>query len=159
MRLSEIRVFINWFLKSEKEISVLQKKSIAAVVLTFALGWPQVVASDTEIIVEVENALGVAAYFKKIGFYDIDNHPERLQAVPRTRLLRVPKTVSDVWRENVSLRKSVFFRLALSAVLQVNEEILAQRERCLNPKNRLSQFVLCERGVERVLQVEKLQKP
>ena len=110
----------------------MQKRVIAAVVVTIVLGWSQAAGSDAEIVVEVENVLGVAAYLKKIGFYDIDNHPERLQAVPRTRILRIPKTLSKVWRENVSLRKSVYFRLALSAVLQVNEDILVQRERLLS---------------------------
>ena len=128
----DVNVFTNCFLNSEKEISVLQNKSIAAVVVTIVLGWSQVGASDKEIVVDVESALDVALYFKKIGFYDIDNHPERLKAVPRTRLLRVPRTVKDVWRENVSLRKSVFFRLGLSAVLQVNEKIIALRERLLS---------------------------
>jgi hypothetical protein len=65
-----------------------------------------------EIIVEAESGAGVAAYSEKIGFYDIDNHLERLENVPRTRVLRVPKTVKDGWRENVTLRKSIFFRLA-----------------------------------------------
>ena len=73
----------------------------------------------------------VAAYYEEIGFFDIDAHPERLQAVPCTRLARVPETLQDVWAENVSLRKSVFFRLAVSAALQVNEAILAERERLL----------------------------
>ena len=109
----------------------LQKGFMVAVIMAIVLGSSQLVASDTEIVVEVDSGLGVAAYLKKIGFYDIDNHPERLQAVPRTRLMRIPKTVRKVWREYVSLRKSVFFRLALSAVLQVNEKILVQRQRLL----------------------------
>jgi Bax protein len=40
--------------------------------------------------------------------------------------------VTDVWRENVPLRKSVFSRLGISAVLQVNEEIADQRQRLLS---------------------------
>jgi len=96
------------------------------------LGWSQMAAAEEETIVDVESSLEVAAYLKKIGFYDIDNHPERLQAVPRMRIYRLPKTLRDVWRENVPLRKSVFYRLGLSAVLQVNEQILAQRERLLS---------------------------
>ena len=111
---------------------MLRKGFTVAAVVTIVLGWSQPVASDGEIVVEVDSALGVAEYFKKIGYHDIENHPERLQAVPRTRILRIPKTAKDLWRENVSLRKSVFFRLGLSAVLQVNEEISAQRERLLS---------------------------
>jgi Bax protein len=107
-------------------------KFIVASVLVIILALPRMAAAEEEIIVEVESGLEVAAYLKKVGFYDIDNHPERLQAVPRTRIYRLPKTVRDVWSENVPLRKSVFFRLGLSAVLQVNEEIIVERERLLN---------------------------
>jgi Bax protein len=118
--------------QSEKNLSVSQMRCLAVVVVTIVLGTSQLAASDKEIVVEVESARGVAAYLEKIGFYDIDSHPERLQAVPRTRILRVPGSTTKVWRENVSLRKSVFFRLGLSAVLQVNEEILIQRERLVS---------------------------
>lgn len=107
-------------------------KLITASVLMIILGWSRMAAAEEETIVDVESALEVATYLKKIGFYDIDNHPERLQAVPRTRIYRLPKTLRDVWRENVPLRKSVFLRLGLSAVLQVNEEIIVQRERLLS---------------------------
>ncbi len=107
-------------------------KLIAASVLTIILGWSQMVVAEEEIIVDVESALEIALYLKKIGFYDIDDHPERLQAVPRTRIFRLSGKISDTWRENVPLRKSVFYRLGLSAVLQVNEQILAQRERLLS---------------------------
>ena len=107
-------------------------KLIIASVLVIILGWSRMAAAEEEIIVEVESGLEVAAYLKNIGFYDIDNHPERLQAVPRTRIYRLPKTMSDVWIENVPLRKSVFLRLGLSGVLQVNEDIIVQRERLLS---------------------------
>ena len=91
----------------------------------------QVLGAEKETIVDVESALEVAAYLKKIGFYGIDNHPERLLEVPRTRIYRLPKILRDVWRENVSLRKSVFLRLGLSGVLQVNEKNIVQRKRLL----------------------------
>ena len=102
---------------------------LAAVILVAGL---QSAASDREIIVEVDGARGVAAYLEKIGFYDIDKYPESLQAVPRTRIFRVPRSQTKAWNENVSLRKSVFFRLGVSAVLQVNEEILHRRKRLLS---------------------------
>lgn len=86
-------------------------------------------AAADRITVDVDNAVGVAAYLKKIGYVDLLEHPERLQAVPRTRISRIPEKLTDVWRENVPLRKSVFFRLGLSAALQANEELLAQRTR------------------------------
>ncbi len=45
-----------------------------------------------------------------------------------------------MWRENVALRKSIFLRLALSGVLQVNESILAGRKRLLGlTLNKLSE--------------------
>ena len=96
------------------------------------LGWSRMAAAEEKIIVIVNSVLEIAQYLKKIGFYDIDNHPERLQAVPRTRIWRVHEEVEDVWRENVPLRKSVFYRLGIAGVLQVNEQILAQRERLLS---------------------------
>ncbi len=88
-------------------------------------------SAENEIVIEVESATEIAAYLKKIHFFDIRNHPERLQAVPRTRILRIPSKLKDVWKENVTLRKSIFFRLGLSAVLQANEKILADRQRLL----------------------------
>lgn len=86
-------------------------------------------AAADRITVTVDNAEAVSAYFRKIGFVDLLDHPERLQSVPRTRISRIPEELSDAWRENVSLRKSVFFRLGLSAVLQANEGLLEQRGR------------------------------
>lgn len=89
------------------------------------------VSAKEEIVVEVESALDVAAYLEKIGFHDINNHPERLESVPCTRVERFPEAVPDLWVERVPLRKSVYYRLGLSGILQVNAEILAQRERLL----------------------------
>ena len=51
--------------------------------------------------------------------------------MPCTRVERFPEAVPDLWVERVPLRKSVYYRLSLSAILQVNAEILAQRERLL----------------------------
>lgn len=89
------------------------------------------VSAKEEIVVEVESALDVAAYLEKIGFHDINNHPERLESVPCTRVERFPEAVPDLWVERVPLRKSVYYRVSLSGILQVNAEILAQRERLL----------------------------
>ena len=107
----------------------LPKRVVTTSIFAIFLGWSVMAAAGEEIVVEVENAVGVAAYYEQIGFHDLDNHPERLQSVPRTRLMRIPGSAMDVWSENVSLRKSVFYRLALSGVLQVNEQILAERQR------------------------------
>jgi Bax protein len=115
----------------KKFVSVLALATLLATLATLPNRNP-VFAAEKETVVDVVSALEVAAYLKKIGFYDIDNHPERLQAVPRTRIYRLPKILRDVWRENIPLRKSVFLRLGLSAVLQVNEKIILQRKRLLS---------------------------
>lgn len=115
-----------------KALATAPMKLLLIAVCAFALNVSKALATEEETIVFVEDALEVAQYLKKIGFYDIDNHPERLQAVPRTRIFRLHETVEDVWRENVSLRKSVYYRLGLSAALQVNEKIIVQRERLLS---------------------------
>ncbi len=115
-----------------KNLATAPMKFLLIVFFAFALNVSNALAAEGKIIVVGESALDVAEYLKKIGFYDIDNHPERLHAVPRTRIFRLNETVPDVVRENVLLRKSVFYRLGLSSVLQVNEEIIVQRERLLS---------------------------
>lgn len=110
---------------------MLQRGPLAAYSLTLILCWSPLAASEKEIVFEVDSALGVAQALKRIGFYDLIKHPERLQAVPRTRVWRLPNKADDLWREDIALRKSLFFRLALSATLQVNEQIMAKRERLL----------------------------
>ncbi len=66
-------------------------KTVVIVVLAIAAGPSQGRAAQREEVVEVRSALDVAKHLEKIGFFDIANHPERLQAVPRTRILRVPR--------------------------------------------------------------------
>ncbi len=112
--------------------AVPQMRYLAVIVFALVLETSPLTAANHEIVVEVDGAGGVAAYLEKIGFHDIDNYPERLEAVPRTRILRIPKTSTKTWDENIVLRKSVFFRLGLSGVLQVNEEILTQRRRLMS---------------------------
>ena len=115
-------------------MKVLAKLLASFLVAGAAIASPVVsveTSAESEIVIEVESATEIAAYLKKIRFFDIGNHPERLQAVPRTRILRIPSKLKDVWKENVTLRKSIFFRLGLSAVLQANEKILADRQRLL----------------------------
>ncbi len=106
----------------------LAKASIVAILL----GWSSVAITDEAIVVEIEGVAALAAYYEQIGFHDFDNHPERLQNVPRTRFIRgVAETVEDEWRKNVPLRKALAYRIGLSAVLQANEQILADRQRLL----------------------------
>jgi Bax protein len=105
---------------------------VAAATFAFAAMPVQGAAAEQEVIVEVRSAVDIANYLKEIGFIDIPKHPERLQSVPRTRILRVPKMLKNVWGENVKLRKSVFYRLGLSGILQVNESILDHRKRLMS---------------------------
>jgi Bax protein len=81
--------------------------------------------------------LDISKHLRRIGFSEIPKYPERLQAVPRMGILRVPKKFRNVSQENVSLRKSMFFRIGLSGILQVSELILIQRKRlmALSPNN------------------------
>jgi Bax protein len=88
-------------------------------------------AVEGDIVVQIEHGLGLDAYLTTIGFNDILRNPGLLQAVPRLRISHLPKKVSKTWRENSALRKSVYFRVSLSAALQANEIILGQRERLL----------------------------
>ncbi len=111
---------------------MISKISKWLLVVTTFLGWPLMAVAEEEIVVEVEGVVGVAAYLEQIGFHDINNYPERLQSVPCTRISRIPDKPTKAWREQVQLRKSVFFRLGLSAVLQVNEQILAERQRLMD---------------------------
>ena len=110
---------------------MLQRWILVACSLSFILSWSLLAASEKEIVFEVDNALGVANALKRIGFYDLKKHPERLRAVPRTQIWRLPSKTDDLWREDIGLRKTLFFRLALSATLQVNEQIMAKRKRLL----------------------------
>ena len=103
----------------------------AAAFIAITFGWLHVAPSDPDIIINVSSVIEVDNHLRKLGFHDIDSHPERLRAVPRVGIVRLPKVLSNAWREDVSLRKSVFFRVGLSQVLQVNEEILAERKRLL----------------------------
>ncbi|MBT3334354.1 MAG: hypothetical protein HOK21_00840 [Rhodospirillaceae bacterium] len=101
--------------------------SVAVVILFRPGDWlPRV-----EVIVPIADGLAINAYLQKIGFNDIANNPGTLQAVPRLRISRLPRKISEAWRENSALRKSVFFRVSLSAALQANEQILRQRHRLL----------------------------
>lgn len=77
--------------------------------------------------VAVESVAALARQLRQIEFLIPDHHLARLDAVPRTRLSG-PGTAA-AWREKVPFRHSVFYRLALSAVLQANEALVARRAR------------------------------
>ncbi len=64
---------------------------------------------------------------RQIGFLIPDHHLARLDAVLRTRI--AGPGAAAAWREKVPFRKSVFYRMALSAVLQANEALIATRAR------------------------------
>ncbi|MFQ5972484.1 MAG: glucosaminidase domain-containing protein [Alphaproteobacteria bacterium] len=79
-------------------------------------------------VLEIGSASELADYYDSIG-YNLDTNPDAVLAVPRTRFLHVPRD----WTEpEIPLLKSVFLRAAASGILQVNEAILADRERLLS---------------------------
>ena len=89
--------------------SALKAAAIAAFMIVGV--WSQSSAAERDLVVEVGSVVDIVKYLKDIGFVDIPKHPERLQAVPRLRMVRVPTRLKNVWRENVTLRKSVFSAL------------------------------------------------
>lgn len=93
------------------------------------LTWRPAAAAD--VVISARNGTDVAEHMESIGFGDIREHPELLQAVPRFWVPKVPETEVADWSRDVQLRKSVFIRLGISAALQANAKILADRERML----------------------------
>lgn len=77
--------------------------------------------------VAVADAAAVARHLGALGFVALDHTLAQWGAVPRTRLSG-PGTAA-AWRERVPFRGSVYLRLALSAVLQANEALIATRAR------------------------------
>ncbi len=68
-------------------------------------------------------------YYDSIGF-NINANPNIVDAIPRLRFTHVPKN----WDEepSIPLKQSVFFRTMTTMALEVNEDILKQRQRLLN---------------------------
>lgn len=93
-------------------------------VLLLALAWCGPAAAEP---VEVDGVAAMARQLRQIGFLIPDHHLARLDAVPRTRI--EGPGAAAVWREKVPFRQSVFYRLALSAVLQANDALVATRAR------------------------------
>lgn len=121
-----------------------QRKSwilLAAILSTFCLivlmSSKAVIAKENEIVVEVSGTEQLGRYFDSVG-YNVAANPDILNAIPRFRFTHIPKN----WEEDTSvpLKKSVFFRAGASAILQVNESILDDRQKLLNLKlNDMSQ--------------------
>ena len=96
-----------------------------------------VLAKGKEIVVEVSSTEQLGNYFDSIG-YNVAANPDILKAIPRFRFTHIPKN----WEEDTSvpLKKSVFFRAGASAILQVNESLVHDRQRLSNIKlNDMSQ--------------------
>ena len=108
---------------------------IAAILLTACLmvlmGSATVVAKEKEIVVEVGSTEQLGEYFDSVG-YNVAANPDVLNAIPRFRFTHVPKN----WEKDTSvpLKKSVFFRAGASAILQVNESLIHDRQRLSNIK-------------------------
>jgi len=96
----------------------------AIALLMLAAGPGRLSAADP---VNVDSVAALARELRRIEFLIPDHHLARLDAIPRTRIAG-PGALS-AWREKVPFRNSVFIRMALSAVLQVNEALVATRAR------------------------------
>jgi uncharacterized FlgJ-related protein len=68
-------------------------------------------------------------YYDSIG-YNIYANPRILSAIPRLRFTHVPKNWED--EPFIPLKQSVFFRTMTTMALEVNEEILEQRQKLLS---------------------------
>jgi Bax protein len=99
---------------------------LSAASLTVLMSSKAVLAKEKEIVVEVSSTEQLGSYFDSIG-YNVAANPEILKAIPRFRFTHIPKN----WEEDttVTLKKSVFFRSGASAILQVNESILDDRQK------------------------------
>ncbi|CCQ73272.1 glucosaminidase domain-containing protein [Magnetospira sp. QH-2] len=89
------------------------------------------VAAASDVLIEARNGTDVAKHMEGLGFLDVRKHPDLLKAVPRFRVPKVPETRVEDWSNDVQLRKSVFIRLGISAALQANEALVADRKRLL----------------------------
>lgn len=105
--------------------------------LIFLMSSKAVLAEGKEIVVEVSSTEQLGEYFDSVG-YNVAANPDILNAIPRFRFTHIPKN----WEEDTSvpLKKSVFFRAGASAILQVNESLVHDRQRLSNIKlNNISQ--------------------
>jgi len=68
----------------------------------------------------------LSSQFAKLG-YDLDSVSAGREEVPRVILASIPEDLKDV--REVKVRKAIFFKTVLPLVLQVNEEISAERDR------------------------------
>jgi Bax protein len=104
--------------------------AIAAILLTSCLmvmmSSRAVLAKEKEIVVEVSSTEQLGDYFDSVG-YNVAANPDILKMIPRFRFTHIPKN----WEEDTSvpLKKSVFFRAGASAILQVNESLVRDRQR------------------------------
>ncbi len=68
----------------------------------------------------------LSSHFDELG-YDLDAVVAGERHVPRVTLVSIPSDLKDV--REVKTRKEIFFQTVLPLVLQVNEEVAAERER------------------------------
>jgi hypothetical protein len=77
--------------------------------------------------VAVDSVTAVARELHRIEFLIPEIHQTQLNPIPRTKI--TGPGASFKWREKVPFSHSVYLRLALSAVLQANEALVATRAR------------------------------
>jgi hypothetical protein len=99
---------------------------LSAACLIVLMSSKAVLAKEKEIVVEVSSTEQLGDYFDSVG-YNVAANPDILNAIPRFRFTHIPKN----WEEDTSvpLKKSVFFRAGASAILQVNESLVHDRQR------------------------------
>ena len=77
--------------------------------------------------VAVDSVTAVSRELHRIEFLIPEQHSAQLNAIPRTQITGPGTSLN--WREKVPFSHSVYLRLALSAVLQVNEALVVKRAR------------------------------
>jgi len=82
----------------------------------------------------LETAENLNKTFENLG-YDLKSIGEKGAPVPRVFLASLPSDLGDI--REVPKRKALFFKTVLPLVLQVNEEILADRRRLWDLRSRL----------------------
>jgi Bax protein len=99
--------------------------------------WTQVrtaSVSSSSIIGEAPEAMALAKRYDDLG-YTLDAVRAGQQAVPTLSIASLPKDIGAV--QDISLKKSLFFRTLLPMALQVNAEVAADRDRLTDIRNQL----------------------
>jgi len=118
----------NFHCQSSRKSAVKQAGLVIVIVLSLLalMGCDTTATREKSQTVEISSAQALDEYFDTIG-YNVIANPDILKTIPRIRFTHIP----DNWQpeNSIPLKKSVFFRAMASAILQVNETILANHQR------------------------------